>query len=151
LYDYLQGVQGYLAPPIFVVFFLGVFYKRMNAKGCLAALFTGFALGLFRLAIDTPVKIHAGFTYPEGSFFWIMNHVYFQYYSVFIFLVCVIVMIVVSHLTEKPKYDKISGLTFGTLTAEHRKENRASWSAIDVVTSCIVVVLIVAAYLYFTG
>ncbi|HID23005.1 MAG TPA: Na+/glucose cotransporter, partial [Planctomycetaceae bacterium] len=28
LYDYLQGVQGYLAPPIFVVFFLGVFSKR---------------------------------------------------------------------------------------------------------------------------
>ena len=25
LYDYLQTVQGYLAPPIFVVFFFGVF------------------------------------------------------------------------------------------------------------------------------
>src|SRR6185369_9745387 len=28
LYEYLQGVQGYLAPPIFVVFFCGVFNKR---------------------------------------------------------------------------------------------------------------------------
>jgi len=35
LYEYLQGVQGYLAPPIFAVFFLGVFFKRLNAKGCL--------------------------------------------------------------------------------------------------------------------
>ena len=33
LYDYLQAVQGYLAPPIFVVFFLGVFFKRLNAAG----------------------------------------------------------------------------------------------------------------------
>ena len=33
LYDYLQGVQGYLAPPIFVVFFFGVFNKRLNAQG----------------------------------------------------------------------------------------------------------------------
>ncbi len=33
LYDYLQGVQGYLAPPIFTVFFFGVFMKRLNAKG----------------------------------------------------------------------------------------------------------------------
>ena len=33
LYDYLQGMQAYLAPPIFVVFFLGVFHKRLNAKG----------------------------------------------------------------------------------------------------------------------
>ena len=38
LYDYLQGVQAYLAPPIFVVFFLGVFWKRLNGTGCLAAL-----------------------------------------------------------------------------------------------------------------
>ena len=28
LYNYLQSVQGYLAPPVFVVFFLGVFWKR---------------------------------------------------------------------------------------------------------------------------
>ena len=62
LYDYLQGVQGYLAPPIFVVFFLGVFNKRLNGKGCLAALIIGFALGVFRLAVDTPVKLGlAGF------------------------------------------------------------------------------------------
>ena len=38
LYFYLQAVQGYLAPPIFVVFFLGVFNKRLNSKGCLSAL-----------------------------------------------------------------------------------------------------------------
>ena len=33
LYNYLQAVQGYLAPPIFVVFFAGVFFKRLNASG----------------------------------------------------------------------------------------------------------------------
>jgi SSS family solute:Na+ symporter len=33
LYEYLQSVQGYLAPPIFVVFFFGVFNKRLNAQG----------------------------------------------------------------------------------------------------------------------
>ena len=49
LYNYLQAVQGYLAPPIFVVFFLGVFFKRMNAQGCLWAIAVGFALGLFRM------------------------------------------------------------------------------------------------------
>ena len=38
LYEYLQGVQAYLAPPIFVVFFLGVFWKRLNGPGCMAAL-----------------------------------------------------------------------------------------------------------------
>jgi SSS family solute:Na+ symporter len=151
LYDYLQGVQSYLAPPIFVVFFFGVFMKRLNAKGCLAALTTGFSLGLFRLAVDTPVKLISGFTYAEGSFLWIVNHIFFQYYSLIIFLVSVVVMIVVSYLTEAPSYEKISGLTYGTVTAEQRKESRASWTAMDVVSSVIVLALIIAAYLYFTG
>ena len=151
LYDYLQGVQSYLAPPIFVVFFLGVFSKRLNAKGCLATLIIGFSLGLFRLAIDTPVKLLDGFTYAEGSFFWVINNVFFQYYSLFIFLVCVVVMIVVSKLTEEPAYEKIDGLTFSTTSGEDRQSSRDSWSMRDVAASVLVLILIIAAYLYFTG
>jgi len=141
----------HLAPPIFVVFFLGVFNKRLNSKGCLAALITGFIMGLFRLIVDTPVKLASDFAYSEGSFFWIVNNIFFQYYSLLIFIVCVAVMFIVSHLTEAPAYKKISGLTYATLTDEHRKETRASWNYRDVLTSAIVVILIVAAYLYFTG
>jgi SSS family solute:Na+ symporter len=151
LYDYLQGVQAYLAPPIFVVFFLGVFMKRLNAKGCLAALLTGFGLGILRLAVDTPVKLVSGFSYTEGSIFWIINNIFFQYYSLIIFLVCVVVMIVVSYMTEEPAYEKISGLTYGTTTTEHKKVSRESWSKGDIIASGLVLVLILAAYLYFTG
>lgn len=151
LYDYLQGVQAYLAPPIFVVFFLGVFFKRLNAKGCLAALISGFVLGLIRLAIDTPVKLLQDFSYQEGSFLWIMNNIFFQYYSLFIFIVCIGIMVIVSYLTNEPSYEKISGLTYGTITLEHKKESRASWSAGDVIASALVLILILGAYLYFTG
>ncbi|MCR4395950.1 MAG: sodium:solute symporter [Candidatus Saccharicenans sp.] len=151
LYDYLQGVQSYLAPPIFVVFFAGILNKRLNAKGCLAALSTGFILGLFRLAIDTPVKLIPGFKYTEGSVLWIINNIYFQYYSLFIFLVTIAVIYAVSYATEKPDEQKITGLTFGTVTPEQRQATRASWSHWDVVASAIVLLLILAAYLYFTG
>jgi SSS family solute:Na+ symporter len=151
LYDYLQGVQSYLAPPIFVVFFLGVFHKRLNKEGCLAALGVGFAMGLFRLAVDTPVALGENFSYTEGSFLWIVSNTFFQYYSLLIFLVCVAVMVGVSYMTEPPPYDKISGLTYGTLTEEDRAKSRASWNWIDVATSGMVLVLIGAAYLYFTG
>jgi SSS family solute:Na+ symporter len=151
LYDYLQGVQSYLAPPIFVVFFFGVFMKRLNAKGCLAALITGFSLGLFRLAVDTPVKLMSGFSYAEGSFLWIVNNIFFQYYSLIIFIISIIVMIVVSYMTAPPSYEKISGLTYGTVTEENRKETRASWQRGDVIASAVVLLLILAAYLYFTG
>jgi len=150
LYDYLQGVQAYLAPPIFVVFFLGVFNKRLNAKGCLAALYTGFILGLARLAIDTPVKL-LGIHYQAGSFLWIVNHIYFQYYSLLIFLICVAIMYIVSYSTEEPPYARLSGLTYGTVTEHHRKESRASWNKWDVIASCLVVLAILGAYLYFTG
>jgi SSS family solute:Na+ symporter len=151
LYDYLQGVQSYLAPPIFVVFFLGVFYKRLNKQGCLAALGVGFALGLFRLAVDTPVALGENFSYTQGSFLWIISNTFFQYYSLGIFLVCIAVMVGVSYMTEPPSYQKISGLTYGTLTEEDRAESRASWNWIDVVSSGLVLALILAAYLYFQG
>ncbi len=151
LYDYLQGVQAYLAPPIFVVFFAGVFHKRLNAKGCLAALYTGFALGIFRLAVDTPVKLIKGFHYSEGSFLWIVNNIYFQYYSLLIFLISLIVMVVVSYATEEPSYDRITGLTYQTVTEEHRKESRASWNKWDVIFSLLVIIFILMAYIYFTG
>ena len=151
LYDYLQGIQAYLAPPIFVVFFLGVFNKRLNAKGCLAALITGFVLGLFRLAVDTPVKLIDGFSYSEGSFLWIVNNIFFQYYSIVILFVSIVVMVVVSYMTNIPAYEKISGLTYGTVTDEHKKESRESWSAKDIISSVIVLLLILAAYIYFSG
>jgi len=151
LYDYLQGIQAYLAPPIFVVFFLGVFVKRLNAKGCLWALCVGFGMGLFRLAVDTPVKLMSDFEYAQGSLFWIVNHMFFQYYSIMILVVCVAVMYAVSYLSEPPDYARISGLTYATRTPEHRAESRASWNKSDVIATLAVLVTILAAYLYFTG
>jgi len=151
LYHYLQSVQGYLAPPIFVVFFLGIFSKRLNSKGCLSALIVGFLLGVFRLAVDTPVKLMEGFAYAEGSFLWIVHNIYFQYYSVFIFFVCVIVMVVVSWWTSVPSYERISGLTYGTVNDEHRRLSRGSWDWRDVAASAVVLLVILAAYLYFRG
>jgi SSS family solute:Na+ symporter len=151
LYDYLQGMQAYLAPPIFVVFFLGVFFKRLNAKGCLWALITGFLLGIFRLAVDTPVKLIQGYQYPEGSFLWIVNNIFFQYYSMIILVVSAVVMVVVSHMSSAPDYAKISGLTYATRTDEDKRLSRASWKLVDVILSLVVIALILAAYLYFVG
>ena len=126
----------------------------MNAKGALAALITGFVLGSFRLAVDTPVSLGLGGLeggYAEGSFLWIVNNVYFQYYSLFIFLVSVAAMIGVSYATSEPSYERISDLTFGTVTDKHRAESRASWSRRDVLGSVAVLVMILMAYLYFRG
>jgi SSS family solute:Na+ symporter len=154
LYTYLQAVQGYLAPPIFVVFFFGVFFKRLNAKGALWAMIVGFALGIFRMLVDTPVSLGLrGLQngYPQGSFLWIINNIYFQYFSVLITIVSAIVMVVVSHMTAAPDYQRISSLTFETTTGEDRANTRASWSWREVAGSTMVLVCILGAYLYFRG
>jgi SSS family solute:Na+ symporter len=152
LYEYLQSIQGYLAPPIFVVFFFGVFFKRLNAKGCWWAMVVGFVLGIFRMLVDTPVtmKMH-GFEngYPEGSFFWIVNKTYFQYFSILITIVSAIVMVVVSYMTAPPSEAQIKSLTFGTATEEDKRKTRASWGGVEVLASAVVLAAIVGAYLYF--
>ena len=154
LYDYLQGVQGYLAPPIFTVFVFGIFNRRLNSKGCLAALLVGFVLGVFRLAVDTPVSLHLpGFAdgYAPGSFLWVVNNIYFQYYSLFIFVASVVVLVGVSYATKAPAPEQVAGLTYATVTAQDRARSRSSWRASDVLASGVVLLLILAAYLYFRG
>ncbi|MEI7481152.1 MAG: sodium:solute symporter [Elusimicrobiota bacterium] len=154
LYNYLQSVQGYLAPPVFVVFFFGVFNKRLNAKGCLWAMIVGFAMGIFRMAVDTPVTLGlAGFEngYTPGSMLWIVNNIYFQYFSVLITIVSAVVMVVVSRMTQEPDYLKISGLTFETATAEDIQRTRASWHWTEVAASGLVLFCICWAYVYFRG
>jgi solute:Na+ symporter, SSS family len=151
LYDYLQSIQGYLAPPIFVVFFFGVFWKRLNAQGCLWAMIAGFVVGLFRMFVDTPITLGIIKSYPEGSFLWIINNIFFQYWSVVVTIVSAVVMVAVSYMTAAPDYDKIKNLSFGTVTDEHRAESAKSWGWRDVAASVFVLVVILAGYLYFTG
>jgi SSS family solute:Na+ symporter len=154
LYGYLQAVQGYLAPPIFVVFFFGVFWKRLNAQGCLWAMVVGFALGLFRMLVDTPVTLGLkGFDqgYTQGSFLWIINNIYFQYFSVLITIISAVVMVVVSYITREPDYAQIKSLTFATATAEDRAKTLASWDWRDIASSALVLAVIIAGYLYFRG
>jgi solute:Na+ symporter, SSS family len=154
LYGYLQSVQGYLAPPIFVVFFFGVFWKRLHAAGCLWAMIVGFVLGLFRMLVDTPITLKlAGYEngYTPNSFLWIVNNIFFQYFSILITVVSAIVMVVVSYMTKEPDYNRIKSLTFGTTTDEDRTKTRASWDAREVLASCFILLCILGAYLYFRG
>jgi solute:Na+ symporter, SSS family len=154
LYDYLQTVQSYLAPPIFVVFFLGVFWRRANARGCFWALVAGFALGAMRMLIDTPVSLQmpslAG-GYAHGSLLWVMNNINFQYFSVLITAVSALVLIAVSLSSAAPDAVQIQGLTFATLSSSDRDKSRSSWDWHDVAASAFILACILAAYVYFTG
>ena len=158
LYEYLQSIQGYLAPPIFIVFFFGVFFKRLNAKGCLWAMLVGFVVGVFRMLVDTPISlglakfpVYVRDLYEPGKFLWIVNNINFQYFSILITIVSAVVMVVVSYMTAPPPAAQIQSLTFGTSTAEDKRKTRASWDWREVAASAFVLVAILGAYLYFRG
>ena len=54
-------------------------------------------------------------------------------------------------MTSPPAYERISGLTYGTSTQEDRQRTRASWGWREVASSAVVLLFILAAYLYFNG
>jgi SSS family solute:Na+ symporter len=104
--------------------------------------------------VDTPVTLGLhGFEsgYPHGSFLWIVNNIYFQYFSVLITIVSAIVMIGVSLATAEPDYKAIQSLTFETTTAEDRRRSRSSWGKGELAASGLVLTCILGAYLYFRG
>lgn len=143
LYNYLQSVQSYLAPPIAAVFLLGVFFKRLNAKGAYSAMVAGFVIGLIKLTLELFQKDISGILYDFAT-------INFLYFCIYLFLFSIVVMVVVSLLTHKPSEEQIRGLTFATTVAEDRAASRASWNKWDVILSLIVVAIIVAVFVYFS-
>jgi SSS family solute:Na+ symporter len=144
LYQYLQSVQSYLAPPIAVVFLLGLTYKRVNTKGAMAALIVGFALGMLRIGLELNKASLSGFLYDFAN----MN---FLYFCISLFVFSVVLMITVSLFTEPPKEEQLSGLTFATVSADQQAASRSSWSAVDVILSLGVVVFIIGVFMYFSS
>ena len=65
------------------------------------------------------------------------------------FLFCLVVVIVVSYCTEAPSPEKIKGLVFGTSSKEQLAETRASWNVWDIVHTCIILAITAAFYWYF--
>jgi SSS family solute:Na+ symporter len=143
LYTYLQSVQSYLAPPIAAVFLLGIFFKRLNAKGAYTAMVIGFVLGLIKLTLELFQTSLTGVLYDFAT-------INFLYFCIYLFLFSIIVMVVVSMLTAPPTDDKVRGLTFSTTVAEDRAASRASWNSLDVVLSLIVLLIIISIFVYFS-
>jgi SSS family solute:Na+ symporter len=143
LYQYLQSVQSYLAPPIASVFLLGLFYKRINSKGAMTAMVGGAIIGALRIFLELNKASLSGFWFEFAD----LN---FLYFCIVLFVFSIVVLLVVSLLTEKPSEEQIKGLTFATTVAEDRAETKASYTRTDVVLSLLVLVFIAAIFMYFS-
>jgi len=147
LYQYLQSVQGYLAPPITATFLLGLFFKRINARGAFAGLVTGFVLGMTKLTLQA---FDGGGAFGDTGLLHAIGAYNFLYASGWLFLISIVVVVCVSLTAPAQPEAKIAGLTYHALTPEQRAETRASWGAPEVAATALVLALVLGIYVYFS-
>jgi len=147
LYQYLQSVQGYLAPPITAVFFLGLFWKRINSNGATWGLALGFVLGMIKLTIQaffgTGKMESPAFLAAIGDF-------NFLYATGILFAASAAIIIVASLLAPPPPEKKLYGLTYGSIHHEAAAEIKTSWDLPNKIMAVAILLLVGGLYLYFT-
>ena len=172
LYLYLQNVQGYLSPAIAVLFGLGVFWKRATAPAALWAFIIGMLGGFAKLAADIVLRndsdtitklkdqfyhgaitldqYNAGIAPIKAKFGWLFDFQQFHqwYYCEVLFVITAAVMIIISLMTKAPDAKTLKYTWYGA-TPEEKAATRASWNALDVILTLIVLGTIVFFYIKF--
>ena len=146
MYQYLQNVKAYIAPPVTTVFLLGIIWKRVNAQAAIVTLFSGLFLLILRLGSEIATNegiIESGFLYDFAS-------VNFSYMAIWMFIFSVALCISTSLLTSEPDYKKIQGLSYGTLTSSDRISSEKSYTTIDVVLSIVLVLIVIGILIFFS-
>ncbi len=145
LYEYLQDVQSLLAPGIASVFLLGVFWKRATPAAGFTGLATGFILGMTRLVLN----IFESSLNPDTWIYRVFVEPNWLHYEIYLFILCLAIIVVVSYFTRPAPAKKLDGLTYSTTALEHKAETRASWNHWDVINTVIIIAVIIGFYIYF--
>ncbi|KAJ0001424.1 hypothetical protein NQD34_006444, partial [Periophthalmus magnuspinnatus] len=112
LFIYIQSISTYLQPPVSIVFIMGCFCKRTNEKGAFWGLALGLLIGCIRMLLD--------FIYPQPQCYQaddrpgVLKYVHYLYFSMLLSAITLIVVVAVSLVTEKPRPEQISRLTWFT-------------------------------------
>ncbi|UBZ12963.1 sodium:solute symporter [Flagellimonas marinaquae] len=151
MYQYLQNVQSYIAPPVTTVFLLGIIWKRVNSKAAITTLLAGLVLLILRLGSEIYYQPEIAAGTEVSGFLFAFATVNFAHMAIFMFLFSVALCIAVTLATAPPNYAAIKGLSFGTLSPEDRINSKGSYSTIDIVLSVLLVVIVIGILSYFTG
>mgnify|MGYP000324319252 FL=1 len=147
LYQYLQSVQGYLAPPITAVFFLGLFWKRINSHGATWGLAAGFVLGMIKLTIQA---FFGKGKIENPAWLAAIGDFNFLYATGILFAASAALIVVASFLTPPPPEEKTKGLTYGSIHQEAAEEIRQSWDAGNKLMVAVILLAVLGMYLYFS-
>lgn len=151
MYQYLQNVQSYIAPPVTAVFLLGILWKRVNSKAAITTLLAGLVLLILRLGSEIYYQPQITAGEEASGFLFQFATVNFAHMAIFMFIFSVVLCVSVSLATTPPDYVTIKGLSFGTLSAEDKVATKGSYSKVDVVLSVLLVIIVIAILSYFTG
>ncbi len=146
LYEYLQSVQSYIAPPITAVFLLGIFHKRINSQGAFVTMVVGFIVGAIRIVLEL-VKD----SLDPASFWYLLGNMNFLSFASWFFLFCIILIVVVSYATPAPSDEKLKNLTYATISDEERKKNKSSYNWKDIAISVIIIAIVAYVMIWFNG
>ena len=99
LWEYLQKILSYIAPPVAATFVVGLFWKRANGHGSIACLLTGLFISII-MVIATVLGGQAESAGREPAA-WItdLNSIHFLHFTFGLFILCGLVNIIVSLLT----------------------------------------------------
>ena len=147
LYQYLQSVQGYLAPPITSVFLLGLFWRRINSAGAVWGLGGGFVLGMIKLTIQT---FYGKGKLEDPAFLAAIGDFNFLYATGLLAVASSILAIAASFMTPPPPPEKWRGLTYGSIHADAGEEIQSSWNTGNKVLAWTIGILVLCMYLYFS-
>jgi solute:Na+ symporter, SSS family len=141
IYQYLQSVQAYISPPIAAVFLVGILSRRVNARGAMAALLTGFVLGLARLVAELNKSRLEGWAFAYAD-------INFLHFAIALFVFCTAVLIGVSFTSPAPPASKVEGLTY---TGRPRSAAAAPHGErrVDALLSLVLFICVLAIWLYF--
>ena len=117
LWEYLQLVLGFIAPPVVAVFLVGLFWKRGNGHGAFAALMAGIVFSAIFIASQSL------------NLFPVLNDIHFLHKAPILMLSCVIVHVIVSLITAPPPVANTDQLTWnvGLFRAETEELKDLPW------------------------
>jgi len=151
MYQYLQNVQSYIAPPVAAVFILGILWKRVNSKAAITTLMAGLILLVLRLGSEIYFQPEISSDQIVDSYMFVFATINFSHMAILMFVFSILLCVSVTLSTTEPEYSKIVGLSFGTLTTNQKLENKNSYDKIDIILSVILVIIIIGILSYFTG
>ena len=151
MYQYLQNVQSYIAPPVTAVFLLGIIWKRVNSSAAITTLLAGFVLLVIRLGSEIFYQSEISSNQVVSNLMYDFATINFAHMAIFMFVFSVILCVSVSLVTSPPDYKLIIGLSFGTLTDQQKQDQRNSYDKVDVFLSILLVILVIGILCYFTG